>query len=294
MPTTERSLPGFESPGPEIQPLKQQLLKWIGNKQRFAAEIVSYFPRDVHVYYEPFLGSGAVLGTLSPRRAVASDALAPLVAIWKLVHDDPRRLALAYRRRWELFQSDRQQTYERIKARYNRRPNAYDLFFLSRSCYGGVIRFRKDGYMSTPIGIHNPVPPASVASRISTWQERTLGTTFRCCDFEDTVECAGVGDVVYCDPPYSDTQAILYGSQSFSLARLFRAIDRAKRRGARVALSIDGHKKSGSRQVDIGIPDDLFEREVMVNCGRSMLRRFQMEGQSLEAECVADRLLLTW
>ena len=42
------------------------------------------------------------------------------------------------------------------------------------------------------------------------------------------------------------------------------------------------------------VPEGLFETTVMVNCGRSMLRRFQMQGQTLEGEVVADRLLLTW
>ena len=42
------------------------------------------------------------------------------------------------------------------------------------------------------------------------------------------------------------------------------------------------------------IPKGLFEREAFVNCGRSMLRRFQMNGKSLEEEVVADRLLLTY
>jgi DNA adenine methylase len=41
------------------------------------------------------------------------------------------------------------------------------------------------------------------------------------------------------------------------------------------------------------MPNGLFEREMLVNVGRSMLKRFQMEGKSLEAEVVADRLLLT-
>ena len=62
----------------------------------------------------------------------------------------------------------------------------------------------------------------------------------------------------------------------------------------RVALSIDGTKKSGDRTCAIPLPPGLFEREVMIDLGRSMLRRFQMEGQSLEAEQVSDRLLLTW
>jgi len=41
--------------------------------------------------------------------------------------------------------------YEQVKASYNRSPNGADLLFLSRVCYGGVVRFRKaDGFMSTP------------------------------------------------------------------------------------------------------------------------------------------------
>lgn len=68
----------------------------------------------------------------------------------------------------------------------------------------------------------------------------------------------------------------------------------AKARGVYVALSIDGTKRSGSHICRLPIPGGLFEREVLVNCGRSMLRRLQMGGRTLEGEVVADRLLLTY
>jgi len=102
------------------------------------------------------------------------------------------------------------------------------------------------------------------------------------------------GDVVYCDPPYSHTQSILYGSQDFLLGRLCEAIGSCKKRGVHVALSIDGTKKSGSFEAQLSLPDGLFEREIMICCGRSMLRRFQRKGETLEDEVVHDRLLLTW
>lgn len=102
------------------------------------------------------------------------------------------------------------------------------------------------------------------------------------------------GDLVYCDPPYSHTQSILYGAQAFSLERLFEVIERCKSQGVYVALSLDGTKRSGDLICDLPIPEGLFEREVFVNCGRSMLKRFQMKGQTLEDEVVADRLLLTY
>ena len=58
------------------------LLKWIGNKQRHADQIIANFPAKFGTYIEPFLGSGAILGALAPSRAWASDAFAPLMEIW--------------------------------------------------------------------------------------------------------------------------------------------------------------------------------------------------------------------
>jgi len=277
-------------------PFKSQLLKWIGNKQRFAHEIVSYFPASFGTYYEPFLGSAAVLGTLSPRRAVGSDVFTPLIDIWKRLSESPDQLKQWYEERSEQFSAgEKVAGYERIKASYNASPNAADLLFLCRSCYGGVVRFRKaDGYMSTPCGVHKPISPDSFSRRADEWYRRTRGAQFRELDYQEAMKLPRSGDLVYCDPPYTHSQAILYGAQEFDLSCLFDAIARCKKRGVFVALSIDGTKKSGAHVCDLDIPAGLFEREAFVNCGRSMLRRFQMNGQTLESELVADRLLLTY
>lgn len=65
-------------------------------------------------------------------------------------------------------------------------------------------------------------------------------------------------------------------------------------RMAKLLSSIDGTRKSGSVLCDVQIPDGLFRREVAVNVGRSMLRRFQRIGETLEDEVVHDRLLMTY
>ncbi len=292
---TQRSL--FDADErPQVALLRRQLLKWIGNKQRFAPQIIASFPRSIATYFEPFLGSGGVLGTLSPQKAVASDIFGPLIEIWKALHDEPSTLERWYADRWEAAaKGNKVDEYERIKASYNRGPNGADLVFLCRACYGGVVRFRQaDGYMSTPCGIHRPISPHAFAKRVGDWHRRTRGTTFLRADFEETMDRAQRGDLIYCDPPYADSQRILYGAQAFSVEHLFRTIERCKARGANVALSIDGIKKSGDKVCDVTIPAGLFEREILVNCGRSMLRRFQMGGRTLESEVVADRLLLTY
>lgn len=279
-----------------VNPPKFQLLKWIGNKQRFAPQIVSHFPVAFRRYYEPFLGSGAILATLAPRDALGSDSFGPLIEIWATLKESPELLTQWYMERWEKMMSgDKVTIYEAIKTSYNTNPNGADLLFLSRSCYGGVVRFRQsDGYMSTPCGIHTPISPQSFTCRVVDWHQRIQGTTFLRMEFEEAMDMARPGDLIYCDPPYSDSQSILYGAQSFSLEHLIMTIERCKSRGVFVAMSIDGTKRSGRRKVHLPIPSGLFEREVSVEVGRSMLKRFQMNGKSLENEIVHDRLLLTY
>jgi DNA adenine methylase len=282
--------------GRSVFPFKTQLLKWVGNKQRFAHEIASFFPADFGTYFEPFLGSGAVLATLAPERAVGSDNFQPLMEIWQALKNDPEMLKQWYAERWHTMMNGEKVTaYEQVKASYNAKPNGADLVFLCRACYGGVVRFRQaDGYMSTPCGPHMPISPYSFSQRVDIWHQRTVGTIFVLTDYQETFAMAKPGDLIYCDPPYNNSQTILYGAQSFSLERLFEVIERSKGRGVYVALSLDGTKRSGDLICDIPIPEGLFEREAFVNCGRSMLKRFQMGGRSLEGETVTDRLLLTY
>ncbi|KXK57860.1 MAG: DNA adenine methylase [Chlorobi bacterium] len=277
-------------------PFKTQLLKWIGNKQRFAHEIIGYFPPRFGRYMEPFLGSGGVLGTLAPTSAIGSDTLKPLIEIWQTLSSSPETLKRWYQERWlQMSKGDKSTVFEKIKAAYNALPNGADLLFLSRTCYGGVIRFRQhDGYISTPCGVHAPISPTSFAARVDLWHRRTQHTEFVHADFEEVMSSAKFGDLIYCDPPYSHSQSILYGAQQFDLARLITAIESCKRRGVFVVLSIDGTKRSGGLLCDVPLPDGLFEQEALVNCGRSMLRRFQMAGETLEQEVVRDRLLLTY
>lgn len=280
----------------ETRSFRTQLLKWVGNKQQQADKIISYFPKKFGTYFEPFLGSGGVLGTLAPKKAIASDIFMPLMQIWQTLHNNSEELKNQYAKRYALIaELGKQAAYKQVLANYNARPNGADLLFLCRTCYGGVVRFRKnDGFMSTPVGVHDPISSENFSNRVDIWHERTRRTTFLHTDFADAMALAQAGDLIYCDPPYVDSQTILYGAQAFSLQRLFDSIAICKTRGVFIVLSIDGIKYSGRKLCNIAIPKNLFKREVLVNVGRSMLKRFQMNGGSLENHEVKDRLLLTF
>ena len=97
------------------------LLKWIGNKQRFASAIVSNMPYSFKDYYEPFLGSGAVLAELMNRHykelfpvfanVYASDILPFLIDIFNITKKEPERLISYYSDQVEEYNRNPDETY---------------------------------------------------------------------------------------------------------------------------------------------------------------------------------------
>jgi DNA adenine methylase len=271
-----------------------QLLKWVGNKFRYSEAIAKYLPTDFGTYIEPFVGTGAVLATVAPRQGIAGDALGILVKFHQAVQTNPGPLISHYSAaRNELHHRGRD-AYDEIRARYNAEPTPGDLLVLSRACYGGVVRFTRGGHMSTPMGPHRPMPAEKLSRYMDQWRLRLRGTTFFHRDYRETMSEAAQGDIVYCDPPYLHGQSILYGSQDFQMQSLWQAVGEAVERGARVVASVDGWRRSGNKLIELGIPDGLFSRELLIERGGCMLRRFQMTGEDMALEQVADRLLLTW
>lgn len=281
------------------------LLKWIGNKQRFAKQIVSYMPESFNNYYEPFLGSGAVLAELisqsyeriipSFNHAFGSDILPFLIGIFNLVKDTPNELTDYYSEEISKYYLSPETQYDIIRDRFNNNPNPYDFCLLSRTCYSGIIRFRKnDGYMSTPCGPHKPISPNEFQNRVTEWSEILQKATFRNEDFQVAMSRAEKNDVVYCDPPYTHSQSIIYGAQNFDINILWEKIAECKAKGIYVLLSINGTRESETKNISTSIPNGLFEREFVINCGTSMIDRLQNSGKHMDNEIVHDKLLLTW
>ena len=281
------------------------LLKWIGNKQRFAEIIVSYMPDQFNNYYEPFLGSGAVMAQLLKADssmffphfncAYGSDILPFLIDIFSLVQNAPDKLSAYYRTEIEKYYLDPINQYEAIRDRFNNEHNPYDFLLLSRTCYSGVIRFRKiDGHMSTPRGPHNPISPDTFDKRLTQWNVLLQKASFKCENFTSAMDKASFGDVVYCDPPYTHSQSIIYGAQDFDINILWEKIAECKARGAKVILSINGMRDSKKTDISITPNEGLFERKLLINCGTSMIDRLQNNGKKMKDKKVDDQLLLTW
>ncbi|MBQ6343054.1 MAG: DNA adenine methylase [Anaerolineaceae bacterium] len=281
------------------------LLKWIGNKQRFAETIVSYMPESFNNYYEPFLGSGAVMAELlfadrskfypHVKHAYGSDALPFLIDLFRLVKNNPQSISDYYEKEINDYYSRPDEKYIEIRNRFNSEHNPWDFCVLSRTCYSGVIRFRKnDGYMSTPRGPHKPICPETFTDRVKLWNSLLEKADFENENYTNAMDKAIRGDVIYCDPPYTHSQGIIYGAQSFDINILFEKIKECKDRGVKVILSINGMRDDRKVDISVAPPKGLFERRMFINCGTSMIDRLQHSGEEMKNKSVDDQLLLTW
>ena len=231
-----------------------------------------------------------------PQFGIAGDAIRPLVEIMRMLQspEEVPKLCNSYQTNWELFMPNRIGHYKRVLDRYNRSPNAYDLLFIVRTCRWGVIRFTKNGKLSSPMEKHRiPMHPDKLAKTAPSWTARFRYVNFANASYQDIMGLAGEGDLVYCDPPYLGSQNRLYGAHAFAFPDLVSAIEGCVSRGAKVALSIDGKNPNG-KSVELDIPAELFKRKFLMMTGGSLLSRAQTGGGKVNGELEHDRLLLTW
>ena len=68
------------------------IVKWVGGKRQLLSEIKPLIPKRITTYVEPFLGGGAVLFDMQPKKAVINDYNSELINVYKIVKDNPVKL----------------------------------------------------------------------------------------------------------------------------------------------------------------------------------------------------------
>jgi len=69
------------------------LIKWPGGKSGELDVILAHLPRSYERYVEPFFGGGALFFSLQPERALINDSNPELMNFYRLVKEEPARLA---------------------------------------------------------------------------------------------------------------------------------------------------------------------------------------------------------
>lgn len=228
--------------------LVQPVVKWAGGKRQLLSKIEKYIPENFTAYYEPFLGGGAVLFHLQPKKAVVNDCNRELINVYLTIKNDVDELIadLAMHKNeadyyYKVREMDRTGELERLSDV----RKASRIIFLNKTCYNGLFRVNSQGHFNTPFGRYKKpnIVNEAVLKAVSQYLNEN-DITFLNRDFEDSLYGIRRGSFVYFDPPYfplSDssnfTGYTLDGFSKDDQIRLKAVCDRLNEKGIKFLLS---------------------------------------------------------
>jgi DNA adenine methylase len=230
--------------------LAQPFLKWAGGKRQLLPAIKEYLPVNFTEYYEPFIGAGAVLFSLQPKKSTINDTNSELVNCYQVIKDRPEELLKLCQKHqennskeyyYQLREQDRQDDFHRRTSV----ERAARIIYLNKTCFNGLFRVNHSGQFNVPYGKYkNPVIayPAvirAISAYLNQAQVHILNG-----DFEQAVSKAKNGAFIYFDPPYhplSDTSSFTgYSMNGFGeqeQIRLKEVCDELTKRNCQVLAS---------------------------------------------------------
>lgn len=246
------------------------MIKWSGSKRKVAPHIGDLLPSGHH-YYEPFVGSGALLPFHSCEEATASDIIPELIYLWQEIKNSPGKTAKEYHTRWSRLQDEGHTAYYDIRESFNENRDPFDFLFLSRTCVNGLIRFNSNGDFNNSLHHGRPgISPDTLKDIIFEWSHYVQNVDFRACDYRKTLSKVSPEDVVFLDPPYGGTQG-RYLPDPFDMEALFEELERLNELGARWVITLDG--EAGDRDYDTELPGHLYNHKLGLATGNAPFRK---------------------
>lgn len=185
------------------------IVKWAGGKRQLLSDLLPMIPTDFSTYYEPFIGGGAVLFELQPKKAVINDTNSELINLYRVTKEEPNELI----REIKLHENAHSQDYyysvrdldrnQAVFARLSPIERAARTVYLNRACYNGLYRVNKDGCFNTPMGRNssicfvNETDIFAISEYLNQNSIRILEG-----DYKGALKYARKSSFVFLDPPY--------------------------------------------------------------------------------------------
>ncbi len=212
-------------------------LKWVGGKRSILPELLARMPEEYAIYYEPFLGGGALYFTSQPKRAYLSDINFHLILTFQVVRDNVDDLI----RKLKVHASRHDEDYylrarERLFKEKDPASIAALFIYLNKTCFNGLYRVNRAGKFNVPIGDYED-PPILDEQNLRNCSKLLKSAEIYQQGFEQITPRRN--DFFYLDPPYHETYDGYSGkgfgdAEHTALAEFCKKIDRA---GAKFMLS---------------------------------------------------------
>lgn len=184
------------------------MLKWVGGKRQLLPDIVPMINKKAPLYVEPFIGGGAVLFNMQPKKAIINDYNQELINVYITVRDNLEELLDELRIHEENNSSD---YYYEIRAldraeefaQMSNVEKAARIIYLNKTCYNGLYRVNMAGQFNSPYGKYkNPnIVNEAVLRAISNYFN-TNEITILNGDYKEVLKDLEKEAFVYLDPPY--------------------------------------------------------------------------------------------
>lgn len=257
-------------------------MKWSGSKDSQAKNIISYFPKKIKMYFEPFLGGGSIFlelleSDIEVDYYILSDINKELIDCYKAIYEEPDKLISAYKTHYDNFNSadiqHRKNYFADVRKEFNLTKKAEDFYWIMRTTTNGMPRYNKNGDFNNSCHFSRPgMKPEEVEKiilryhNLMKYKHITITNSsydqiymhFQISEFEYN------NYFMYCDPPYQNTKGMYFGG--FDNTKFINWLNNLK---CDWALSYDG--KVNETKVNHIAPN--YKRHEYLLSGNSSFRR---------------------
>lgn len=231
-------------------PLVLPILKWVGGKRQLLDQITPLIP-DFSTYYEPFIGGGAVLFNIQPKKATINDSNRELINVYEVIRDNHEELI----KELHIHKTKNCEEYfyeiralDRDKERFEKMScieKAARIIYLNKTCYNGLFRVNSSGEFNSPWGKYkNPnITNETNIMALSKYFNKA-DIKIKCGDYKEALKEIRKGAFVYLDPPYmpisSSSSFTGYTANGFNEAEQLELKDQCdslNKRGVKFLLS---------------------------------------------------------
>ena len=198
-------------------------VKWAGGKKQILPLIlekingcISSSNKKDYVFIEPFVGGGVVFISLKNGRTIINDLNWELITAYRVIRNNPlelmNRLDVMYEefiaRGEEYYKIIRSEDHEDGYRSFDDLHIASRMIFLNKTCFNGLYRVNSEGYFNTPMGrnktrsFYDRKNILQLSKFLRTIPEENIMNG----SYKLAMRRAGIGDIIYVDPPYDYTE----------------------------------------------------------------------------------------
>ncbi len=180
-------------------------LKWAGGKKKLVDDIKGLLPlKNKKRLIEPFVGGGSVFLNMEFDEYLLVDMNKDLINLFNIMKNDSSKFITEAEHFFQSHYNIPEQYYE-LRKKFNASADPFyrSLIFLymNRHGYNGLCRYNKSGGYNVPFGRYKK--PYFPKAELEFFAEKSQRAEFMQGDFDVAFSQAEIGDVIYCDPPYS-------------------------------------------------------------------------------------------